>query len=279
LIKEAISKANIESKTINYIETHGTGTIVGDPIELSGISEAFGWKNKLESDISRCAIGSVKSNIGHLESAATIAGIIKILLQMKYKKLVPSINAYPLNPLVDTAGLACTVQQELSDWQPVLSKRGEHEIPLPRRAGISSFGFGGTNAHMVLCEPDINTNTGYQAKRTSLPPVVFNKKRFWKDRKDKVVPCRDIGTISAPVSGKMAEVKEETLYRENLYRLLEITDESDDGLIVHEDTLAAHFVVPLLEITDESDDEQDIKRKQVKMAPILEITDETENQF
>ncbi|MDP4181445.1 MAG: beta-ketoacyl synthase N-terminal-like domain-containing protein [Bacillota bacterium] len=267
VILEALNKGNIVPDSISYIETHGTGTMIGDPIELKALKNVFqkpGGENQF------CAVGSVKSNFGHLLSAAGIASLIKVVLSIRERKIPPTLNCESPNPRFKFEKSPFYPNTELKEWKPRMGVR---------RAGISSFGFGGTNAHMILCEPDIKTTTGYQAKRTSLPPVVFNKKRFWKDSKDKVAPRRDIGTISAPVSGIMAEVKEETLYHENLYRLLKITDESDDGPKASEDTVAARFVVPLLEITDESDDEQYIKREQVKMAPILEITDETENQF
>ena len=98
VISRAIKQSGVNPRAISYIEAHGTGTSLGDPIEITALSRAFG---KYTNDKHFCKIGSVKSNIGHCESAAGIAGITKILLQMKYKKLVPSLHSAQLNPNID----------------------------------------------------------------------------------------------------------------------------------------------------------------------------------
>lgn len=141
LVKSALSKANIDPRTISYIEAHGTGTSLGDPIEIRGLQEAF---EEYTQDKQFCAIGSVKSNIGHLESAAGISQLAKVLLQMQHKKLVPSIHSETLNPFIDFSDTPFFVQKELSDWQPAKG--------YPRRAGISSFGAGGSNVHLIVEE-------------------------------------------------------------------------------------------------------------------------------
>ena len=141
LIKNALAKSNINPRTISYIEAHGTGTALGDPIEIRGLQDAF---EEYTQDKQFCAIGSVKSNIGHLESAAGISQLTKVLLQMKYKKLVPSIHSEELNPFIDFSQSPFFVQHELTDWQP--------ENGVARRAGISSFGAGGTNIHLIVEE-------------------------------------------------------------------------------------------------------------------------------
>src|SRR5205823_3636247 len=157
VIGRALKDAEIDPRTISYIEAHGTGTVLGDPIEIAGLTRAFeacgtdpdatdkaapGW----------CAIGSVKSNIGHAESAAGIAGITKVLLQMRYGQLVPSLHAQVLNPHIDFSATPFVVQQELTEWKrPQGSGTGERK-EAPRRAGISSFGAGGSNAHVILEE-------------------------------------------------------------------------------------------------------------------------------
>jgi len=149
VIREALDKAGIDARTVSYIETHGTGTELGDPIEITGLSQAFA---KDTQDTGFCAIGSVKSNIGHLEAAAGIAGISKIILQMRHKKIVPSLHAKNLNSHINFAKTPFIVQQELAPWQrPVIDSKGEAR-EYPRRAGISSFGAGGSNAHVVLEE-------------------------------------------------------------------------------------------------------------------------------
>jgi polyketide synthase PksL len=149
LILKAIKKANVNPRAISYIEAHGTGTSLGDPIEITGLTKAYG---KYTQDKQFCAIGSVKSNIGHLESAAGIAGITKVLLQMKYKQLVPSIHSQTLNPNIQFTDTPFYVQRELAEWkQPMINIDGK-EVQFPRLAGISAFGAGGANAHIILEE-------------------------------------------------------------------------------------------------------------------------------
>ncbi|ABQ27260.1 SDR family NAD(P)-dependent oxidoreductase [Geotalea uraniireducens] len=149
LIRETLDKAGIHARAVSYIEAHGTGTKLGDPIEITGLAQAF---HKDTADTGYCAIGSVKSNIGHLEAAAGIAGVTKIVLQMKHRSHVPSLHSVNLNPNIDFAKTPFTVQQELSEWvRPVVEIDGETR-EYPRIAGISSFGAGGSNAHVILEE-------------------------------------------------------------------------------------------------------------------------------
>lgn len=146
LIHDALEQSNIDPQTISYIEAHGTGTSLGDPIEVAGLTKAF---EKYTHQKQYCALGSLKSNIGHLESAAGIAGITKILLQMKHKQLAPSIHAQELNPNITFEDTPFYVQRELKEWKQPVMANGQ---AVPRRAGISSFGAGGANAHVVLEE-------------------------------------------------------------------------------------------------------------------------------
>ncbi|ESS66711.1 polyketide synthase PksL [Methyloglobulus morosus KoM1] len=159
MIKHVYEKAGINPRTISYIEAHGTGTPLGDPIEITGLQRAFEVSTK---DKQFCAIGSVKSNIGHLEAAAGIASITKVILQMKHKKLVPSIHSDTLNQNIDFEKTPFKVQRELSQWQqPNLTIDGLSQS-FPRRAGISSFGAGGSNAHILLEEfMGDNSGSGY----------------------------------------------------------------------------------------------------------------------
>jgi len=142
LIRETLNKAKVEPATLDYIETHGTGTSLGDPIEITGLVRAFDCIDTQEKQF--CAIGSVKSNIGHLESAAGIAAVTKVLLQMKHRQLAPSLHAERLNPLIPFSDTPFYVQQSLGDWK--------HSEGHPRRAAVSSFGAGGSNAHLLLEE-------------------------------------------------------------------------------------------------------------------------------
>ncbi|HEY0139907.1 MAG TPA: SDR family NAD(P)-dependent oxidoreductase [Thermoanaerobaculia bacterium] len=141
LILDALRKANIGPETLSYVETHGTGTSLGDPIEITGLLQAFEGSTEEKQF---CAIGSVKSNIGHLESAAGIAAVTKALLQIRHNQLVPSLHAEPLNPNIDFDNSPFRVQTELADWK----RTSAH----PRRVGVSSFGAGGSNAHLILEE-------------------------------------------------------------------------------------------------------------------------------
>jgi acyl transferase domain-containing protein/enoyl-CoA hydratase/carnithine racemase/acyl carrier protein len=144
-IRRALAEAGVEARQISYIEAHGTGTKLGDPIEISALSQAFAQDT---AEKGFCRIGSAKSNIGHCESAAGIAGLTKVLLQMQHQELVPSLHTERLNPHIDFEGSPFVVNRELRRWeQPVIEGRR-----LPRVAGISSFGAGGSNAHLIVEE-------------------------------------------------------------------------------------------------------------------------------
>ncbi|MBY0572215.1 MAG: SDR family NAD(P)-dependent oxidoreductase, partial [Undibacterium sp.] len=149
VIEHALRDGGIDARSVSYIEAHGTGTSLGDPIEIAGLSKAFhAWTQ----DRQFCAIGSAKSNIGHCESAAGIAGVTKVLLQMKHKQIVPSLHSETLNPNIDFSASPFVVQQSLSEWKrPIITSNGIHK-EYPRIAGISSFGAGGANAHVVIEE-------------------------------------------------------------------------------------------------------------------------------
>ncbi|MBM7440074.1 polyketide synthase PksL [Streptomyces sp. HB132] len=145
VIAEALTAAGVDPRALSYLEAHGTGTSLGDPIEVSGLEKAFGLAGGAPE---RLAIGSVKSNIGHLESAAGIAALTKVLLQMRHGELVPSLHSASLNPHIDFERTPLSVQRTLEPWRrPVLEGR-----TLPRTAGVSSFGGGGSNAHVVVAE-------------------------------------------------------------------------------------------------------------------------------
>ncbi|HEX6289428.1 MAG TPA: amino acid adenylation domain-containing protein [Herpetosiphonaceae bacterium] len=140
VIAEAISLAGVDPETIGYIETHGTGTILGDPIEVAALNQAF---RRSTARRHACAIGSVKTNIGHLDAAAGIAGLIKTVLALKHRHIPATLNFEQPNPQIDFADGLFYVNTTLTAWP-----RREH----PRRAGINSFGIGGTNAHLILEE-------------------------------------------------------------------------------------------------------------------------------
>ncbi len=141
VIAEAQALADCHADTISYVEAHGTGTPLGDPIELAALTEAFSHQTARRG---YCAIGSVKTNLGHLDTAAGMAGLIKTSLMLRHKCLVPSLHFATPNPEIDFAGSPFYVNTRLEGWSSGAA---------PRRAGVSSFGIGGTNAHVILEEP------------------------------------------------------------------------------------------------------------------------------
>ncbi|MDX3229224.1 SDR family NAD(P)-dependent oxidoreductase [Streptomyces sp. ME19-01-6] len=148
-VAEALTAAGVDPRAISYLEAHGTGTSLGDPIEIVGLTKAFDAHGALPE---HCAIGSVKSNIGHCEGAAGIAGVTKVLLQMRHGELVPSLHSATLNPRIDFASTPLRVQQRLEPWhRPTVEIDGERRT-VPRIAGVSGFGAGGSNAHVIIAE-------------------------------------------------------------------------------------------------------------------------------
>ncbi|MBS1974499.1 MAG: acyltransferase domain-containing protein, partial [Bacteroidetes bacterium] len=153
-ISMALEDARILPSSISYVEAHGTATPLGDPIEIEGLNIAFGKQDKKQY----CAIGSVKSNMGHLTAAAGVVGFIKTVLSVYYRQIPPSINYKKPNPNIDFANSPFFVNTELRDW----------EIKGKRRAGISSFGVGGTNVHVIVEEFE-----GKETETSSSRPVQF----------------------------------------------------------------------------------------------------------
>ncbi|HEX2091407.1 MAG TPA: amino acid adenylation domain-containing protein, partial [Longimicrobiaceae bacterium] len=140
VIVEALAAAGVEPETIGYVEGHGSATELGDPVEVEALSRAF---RSGTGERQFCALGSVKSNIGHLDTAAGVAGLIKAVLALRHREIPPSLHFERPNPRIDFAGSPFFVNAELRPW----ARNGT-----PRRAGVSSFGIGGTNAHVVLEE-------------------------------------------------------------------------------------------------------------------------------
>ncbi|MEH1779535.1 MAG: SDR family oxidoreductase [Nostoc sp.] len=147
VIAEAMMLAGVEPETINYIEAHGTGTALGDPIEIAALSQAFCSSTNKKGF---CAVGSVKTNIGHLDAAAGIAGLIKTVLALKHKQIPASLNFEQPNPQIDFANSPFYINTKLAEW-----KTGS----TPRRAGVSSLGIGGTNAHVILEEAPVQVKS------------------------------------------------------------------------------------------------------------------------
>ncbi|MDF5719564.1 MAG: beta-ketoacyl synthase N-terminal-like domain-containing protein [Rhizonema sp. PD37] len=143
VISEAQTLAGVNAETISYIEAHGTATPLGDPIEIAALTQAFSQSTEKKGF---CAIGSVKTNIGHLDTAAGVAGLIKTVLALQHKMLPPSLHFETPSPKIDFANSPFYVNTTLSEWKTNNT---------PRRAGVSSFGIGGTNAHVILEEAPV----------------------------------------------------------------------------------------------------------------------------
>jgi acyl transferase domain-containing protein/acyl carrier protein len=140
LEREVYKMAGIDPSTISYVETHGTGTKLGDPIEIRALKESF----KPYAGINYCGLGSVKTNIGHTVTAAGVTSVIKVLLAMKYGQLPPTINFNRLNEYINLDQSPFYINTKLTDWKTAAN--------IPRRAAVSSFGFSGTNAHLLVEE-------------------------------------------------------------------------------------------------------------------------------
>jgi acyl transferase domain-containing protein/acyl-CoA synthetase (AMP-forming)/AMP-acid ligase II/acyl carrier protein len=145
VLRAAYCDAGVSPARVQYVEAHGTGTLLGDPIEAKALGRVLATNR---SAAQACAIGSVKSNIGHLEAAAGIASLIKVALAIKHKAIPPSLHLTEPNPLIPFDTLRLQVQQTLAAWP---------ETDGPTVAGVSAFGFGGTNAHIVLEEAPANS--------------------------------------------------------------------------------------------------------------------------
>jgi acyl transferase domain-containing protein len=149
VIAKAMTAAGIHPRTITYLEAHGTGTALGDPIEIDGLTKAF---EKHTTDKGYCAVGSVKSNIGHAEAAAGAASLTKVILQFRHRWIAPTLYADHPNPDIDFPSTPFFLRSEGGPWpRPVVREKGE-AVEYPRRAGISSFGAGGVNAHIIVEE-------------------------------------------------------------------------------------------------------------------------------
>lgn len=141
VIRQALARAGIEASQISYVETHGTGTALGDPIEVNALKTVL--MEGRESN-QTCCIGSVKTNIGHLEAAAGVAGLIKTVMSLEHAEIPPHLNLEHLNPYIKIADTPIEITTQLRAWPS--------NDECPRLAGVSAFGFGGTNAHIILEE-------------------------------------------------------------------------------------------------------------------------------
>ncbi|MBS1801529.1 MAG: type I polyketide synthase [Acidobacteria bacterium] len=167
----AVRNAGVDAKTVDYVEAHGTGTRAGDPIELAAISEVFG---RPEDGVNPCRTGSVKTNIGHTESAAGVSGIIRAVEAMKHEQFPVSLHAEELNPALAWDGLGVRLVREEARWE-----RQGH----PRRASVNGLGLTGTNAHIILEEaPSARVVSGSQSNEDYLLVISGGCKKSLKQK-------------------------------------------------------------------------------------------------
>lgn len=145
VVRQALENAGVLPESVSYVEAHGTGTSLGDPIEVEALKSVL-MPNRSSEQV--CWLGSVKTNIGHLEAAAGIAGFIKVVLSLQHREIPPHLHLKQLNPYISLEGTSFSVSTECQPWDVQPKER--------RLAGVSAFGFGGTNAHMVLEEVPIS---------------------------------------------------------------------------------------------------------------------------
>jgi acyl transferase domain-containing protein len=163
-----MENAGVLPSSVSYVETHGTGTLIGDPIELKALTQLF---TQYTDRKQYCGVGSVKSNIGHLLSAAGAASIVKVLLSIVHAQLPPTLHCDHPNPRFSF---------DASPFYPVRALQSWNAPDGIRRAGISSFGLGGNNAHLII------SNEGVPASHIAtlqprLKPIQFNRKYYWPE--------------------------------------------------------------------------------------------------
>ncbi|CAM3275466.1 hypothetical protein XNC1_1764 [Xenorhabdus nematophila ATCC 19061] len=160
VIRQALEDAQISPTTLSYIETHGTGTELGDPVELYALNNV--WRQNEGQAEHRCALASVKANLGHGESVSGLTGLLRVLLQFQHGQLAPHLLRRPVNPALEFTGTPFWLNEQLIDWvAPAACSK--------RRAGVSAFGAGGVNAHIILEEsPQLMASSGDTAGAENL---------------------------------------------------------------------------------------------------------------
>ena len=154
VIAEALAFAGVSAADLDYVEAHGTGTPLGDPIEIAALTRAF---RRTTDRVGDCLIGSIKTNVGHLDTAAGIAGLLKVALMLRHSEIPPSLHLERPNPAIDFAGSPFVVSTALRPWPRPVGRR--------RRGAVSSFGIGGTNVHAVLEEAPPTAPSGATPRR------------------------------------------------------------------------------------------------------------------
>jgi acyl transferase domain-containing protein/acyl carrier protein len=191
VVARAWRQSRVDVARLRYIEAHGTGTSLGDPIEIAGLVRGLGER------VASCVIGSVKSNIGHTESAAGVASVSKVLMQMRHGRIAPSLHADVLNPNINFDDVAFQVPRELMDWPAAASGQG-------RVAAVSSFGAGGSNAHVVI-EEYVHTETAVPVMETAqVFPLSARSDAELTGRIRQLLAWLDAGPIDAATFARVA---------------------------------------------------------------------------
>ncbi len=172
VLKEAIKRANISPFDISYIEAHGTATKLGDAVEISALKEVFQWSHQYGK---YCAVSSLKSQIGHMAAASGIAGLIRVSLSLFFEKLPANINFTELNSNLDLANSGLYINSNVQEW------KSDEDI---KYAGVSSFGIGGTNAHVILSNRNINKEIDIEKLRIMKSDNIFQLKKYNSDLMD-----------------------------------------------------------------------------------------------
>ncbi|WKD49180.1 SDR family NAD(P)-dependent oxidoreductase [Microbulbifer spongiae] len=191
VITAALQDAGVSAADISYIEAHGTGTALGDPIEVAALSQAF---KEHTAELQYCGIGSVKTNIGHCESAAGIAGLSKVVLQLQHRTLVPSINTSTISPEIHFPNTPFTLQQTSCSWLP---RKGK-----PLLAGISSFGAGGSNAHLIIQQAPETVVASNQQLQSQL--VILSARNEQQLQQKAAALIKQIDQLQSAVLAKVA---------------------------------------------------------------------------
>lgn len=212
LLYRAYSKAEINLDEISYLEAHGTGTSLGDPVEINGIKKAYRMLKDANVGSNHiihpcCEVGTVKTNIGHLEAAAGIAGILKVILAMEHKILPGNVHQNQLNPYIQLDQTPFHILSHTTRWNALKNAEGKE---LPRIAGVSSFGFGGANAHIVLEEYQED-----EAETTS-----FDQNLFVVSAKKQSSLQLQAKALAEYLKGRAQEISEEQNDEEDTKRIL-----------------------------------------------------------
>lgn len=192
VVRQALACGGIKPHQIDYVETHGTGTSLGDPIEVQALAEVLAEGRAKDKPV---ILGSVKTNIGHLEAAAGVAGLIKTILAMQHQQIPPHLHLQKLNPYINWDELPVTVSKHSVPW-PLAAA--------PRLAGVSSFGFSGTNAHLIVEEPPVRERVEIDSARPfPLLPLSARSEpalRQLAERYEQVLAENEIGSLADFVS-------------------------------------------------------------------------------